>query len=222
MTIVGRGHGSVGEWWFKGDEPTEPSGGAALRELLRVVEQVGQILESAKLLRPRRITASGWLTGRLADGTLHRVDRPDVSLDLPGTADGLAERAAAAILEQAGPALYPIALAVGGSGILLGPDGEPHEEEDVAWITARTLDRHGVTVGVQSDAFLPYSVRGDDQVAVWERNAPRLEAALGMVEQILGSEPWSETTPHARIEGFRLLNRTDVDGDVVPTLEEPS
>ena len=52
---------------------------------------------------------------------------------------------------------------------------------------------------------------------MWKRNAPRLEEALGMISRVLGAEPWSDSTPHAHVDGFRLLNRTDAEGDVVPT-----
>jgi hypothetical protein len=211
----------VGEWWFEGREPATSSGEDQLRELLRRLALVAQIFESDELLLPATLTMSGWLTGDLDQDTLRRVEHDDVVLPV-GRAAELADIAMAAVGGEAarsGVALYPMAVEVAGAGILLDAGGKRRRVPDVVWLWATTLAHHVVSVRVQSDAFLEWSVTGERQIAVWERNAPRLAAALSRAQEALGVEPSIEPTPHALVEGFRLRNHTDVDGGVIPTAD---
>lgn len=216
--IVPRGHGPVGDWWFTGREDAEPSGRDQLRGLLRQIEITAQILESAGLLTPEAMSFRGWLTGSYETGTLVRAEGEDLELPLATGASGLAERGLAAV-ERERPGLYPVEVVVSGRGVVLDGSGGEHAVDDVAWLSAHTLDHHVVTVFVQSDDFLRWGVDGTEHRDVWERNAPRLEEALAMIGRVLGTEPWGDSTPHAHVDGLRLVNRTDADGDVLPTFE---
>lgn len=219
--ILRRGQGPVGEWWFEGREPATSSGEDQLRELLRRLALVAQIFESHKLLLPATLTLSGWLTGNLDQGTLRRVEHDDVVLTVGGAAD-LADVAVAAVRREearAGVPLFPMAVEVAGSGVLFDAGGKRRRVPDVVWLWATTLAHHVVSVRVQSDAFLEWSVTGERQSTLWERNAPRLAAALARSQEVLGVEPSIEPTPHALIDGFRLRNHTDVEGGVIPTVD---
>ena len=118
-----------------------------------------------------------------------------------------------------GEGRYPVDVDVSGTGVVLDEEGQGHEQGDVVWLGGLTLNHHVVTVNAQSDAFLPWSVTGVEQEGIWQRNAPRLEGALEMTERMLGYEAYADSTDHAHVDGYRLLNRKDVEGDVVPTVE---
>src|SRR5262249_35103066 len=152
---------------------------ANLAALLRRLELVAQVFEASELLLARRVALSGWLAGSFAAGTLQRAGGDPVVLDLNGTASGLAQRA----LDAAGD-LYPGSVEVSGTGIVLEADGTRSEQDDVVWLEALTTSHHVVSVHVQSDAFLRWTVTGVEQEQVWRHNAPRLEAALEMTEQV--------------------------------------
>ncbi|MBE2320469.1 hypothetical protein DVA67_031190 [Solirubrobacter sp. CPCC 204708] len=218
--ILGRTYGPVGDWWFEAREFAEPRGAASLRELLGRCELVARVFADAELLRPETLTFSGWLTGP-RESSRH-IAHSDLVVPLAGNARGLAARGIVpveSLAQKLGEFAYPLTIEVAGTGIVLDARGERSAESDVAWLEGLTMGHHVVSVRVQSDAFLPFSVTGTPQHEIWEHNAPRLEAALRETSALLGVEPSADFTDHAIIDGFTLRNRTDVDGDVVPSFD---
>jgi hypothetical protein len=221
--IVNRRAGAVGSWWFEDrSRSVRPHTLTELQELLRMCRIAAQILDRHGLLQPTTIELVGWTRFEPATGTLSRADRPDLVLSVPrGIGAGGIVEVVETALEQLQPFLYPVDIEVKGTGVVLDAAARSHVLPDITWLAAKTLDAHVMEVGTQSDAWLPYTLSGVPQRQVWQHNAPRLEAALREIQAALGVAPVAPShTTHAVIDGLRLSNHVDVDGDVIATCAE--
>ena len=221
--IVDRDLGPVASWWFEDRRrPVYPNSRSELRRLLEMCQSATEVLEAHDLLRPVKVVLSGWLRSSSDSNALVRVEEPDVIVIMPKEvgARGLLTHCETTLdqLERKHSFLYPVDIDILGVGAVLTVKGTRCELPDVTWIWGKTLDSHIVDVRTQCDAWLPYTLFAEPQREVWQRNAPRLEAALQEIQNRLGIAPYvNEHSDYAIIDGFRLINHTDVDGEVLRT-----
>jgi len=218
--IVDKDIGAVADWWFEDRRSiVSPTSRSELHQLLKMCQSVAEVLEFYQLLKPYKVIFSGWLSSDSDNNSLVRVEEPDVTvtiLNVPKTKSILTCcNETLDQLEKNRSFLYPIDVEILGTGIILDADGQECELPNVTWLLGKTLDAHIVDVCTQSDAWLPYNLKAEPQFAVGERNAPRLEAALQEIQKQLGFFPVTDShSDYAVIQGFKLTNHTDIDGEV--------
>jgi hypothetical protein len=109
---------------------------------------------------------------------------------------------------------YPTVIEISGSGHILTQAG-PSVVEDLVWMRSSTLDTLMLTVGTQSDAWLPFSLSGEAQPELYELNFDRLARALKEIKLKTGfSMEEGVESPYSVIKGFYLENVTYEDGSV--------
>lgn len=109
--------------------------------------------------------------------------------------------------------LYPNEIYIHGKGMLFDADGNKQEYPDVVCLELDlSVYEPMLQVSTLSMAWLPRNIQGEDQTAISEYNAPRLEAALNELDTFLVSDnevnedQSNEDLPFAYIEGNRLKN----------------
>ncbi|HEY9804459.1 MAG TPA: hypothetical protein V6D25_29270 [Leptolyngbyaceae cyanobacterium] len=187
-------------------------------------QNVTEVLENYRLLRPSQIVFSGWLQYDADIDSLTKVEKPDIiitlsqennSSSLLASCEKIVEQ-----LEIKQSFLYPSDIEISGTGIIFDAHKQPQEFPDVTWLLGKTLDAHIVDVNTQSDAWLPYTLLAEPQTKIWEYNAPRLKAALEEITMKLGVTPVTDShSEYAVIEGFTLINHTDVNDDIIPVYD---
>ncbi|MEY9935927.1 SAV_915 family protein [Streptacidiphilus sp. MAP5-3] len=102
-------------------------------------------------------------------------------------------------------------------GTWVDADGESHREPLLTRVRAEAQDgRLSIAVAAFGDAFLPWDLSGAPQPAVYQRNAPRLAAALAAITVALRSpiHPGDETALALPTAGG-AVNRLNADGEVL-------
>lgn len=102
-------------------------------------------------------------------------------------------------------------------GTWVGADGESHRGPLLTRVRAEArAGRLSIAVGVFGDAFLPWNLSGAPQPAVYQRNAPRLAAALAAITVALRSpiQPGDETALAVPTAGG-AVNRLSAHGEVL-------
>jgi hypothetical protein len=142
-----------------------------------------------------------------------RVEKQEivVSVDPAGTLTEIFTTCRSIIEDEL---VYPLRVEISGSGVIVGTSGDS-VLEDVVWLHAITLDTFYITVGTQSDAWLPFSLKGEAQPDIYTLNAGRLEQALQQIQRETTFKLQEGVESHySVISGFRLDNRRYEDGSL--------
>jgi hypothetical protein len=221
--IIDRSLSAVANWWFE-DRSYQvfPNNHQERHKLLKMSQSVAEILEKHKLLFPNKVILSGWLYYDPSLSKLTRQDYPDVTVYIPDEigSQEIVTRTEEVLngLEKHRPFFYPFEVDIVGFGIVFDEQGRECKQPNVTWLSAKTLDAHIVDVLTQSDAWLPYTLPGKPQPEIYEYNAPRLESALQEIQERLEVIPSiNDHSEYSHIEGFRLSNFVDADGEIIPT-----
>jgi hypothetical protein len=176
--------------------------------------RVAAPLEEARLLLPREVVFFGWD---------YSGDEPDGRVAVRSAGDIVAaSKTFLDDVERQRGFRAPAALHVLGSGDVVDEEGRPRAVDDLVWLNATLLLNPMVAVCAQSDAWMPFDLRGRPHTVLYTRNAARLEAALQAVAALGLEASFDDETPYARIEGFRLDNHHDGDGRAADVVVDDS
>ena len=205
--------GTVAEWIFD-DGLVNHLNWPSLQGTLEVCQTMTSILMAHRLLVPNKVCLSQWMkAGERRVAESERVEKPEIFVSVD-PANYLAEifTTCRSIIE--GESVYPLRVEISGSGVIVGAAGDS-VLDDVVWLRAITLDTFYVTVGTQSDAWLPFSLNGEAQPDIYTLNAGRLEQALQEIQRQSGFELQEGVeSDYSIITGFRLDNRRYADGSL--------
>jgi hypothetical protein len=215
--LVPGNKGPVGEWSFEG--------GVVHQLTLPVLEQslasfalVASILEIHRLLDPKVVRLSQWmLAGEREVAQSVRVEKADLEVPLHSSKsfEDVFALCRSGIKSES---VYPLTIEMSGSGIIITEQGDS-VIDDLVWIRATTLDIFRISVGTQSDAWLPFSLAGDPQPEIYRLNAHRLTNALQEIEQQSGFNlEEGVESDYSVIKGFRLENIRYSDGSIVEVI----
>jgi hypothetical protein len=153
-----------------------------------------------------------------------RVQKGDISIDYPSLNENeLATYFLDWLKKEQGVTgyVFPRSFQFIGEGKLINQDGVKQGFENVVSIEARFTEALVVEVITYSTAWLPHTLAGEPQQEICELNAPRLEKALYEIEAALGVEPIiDDANEFCHINGYRLDNARDIDGEVIPIDEK--
>jgi hypothetical protein len=146
-----------------------------------------------------------------------RVEKADINVRLHPSksfADVFAE--CRSVIEN--ESVYPLTIEVFGSGVIVTEQGDSFVD-DLVWVRATTLDIFRISVGTQSDAWLPFALAGDPQPEIHRLNAHRLTSALEEIERHTGFrlEEGVEGS-YSVIKGFSLDNIRYSDGSIAEVI----
>ena len=98
-------------------------------------------------------------------------------------------------------------ISVHGHGSVFEPDGTQIAIRDLVWFSVSIISaEYSVWIETPSDAWLPLTLRDEDQTRRYELNAPRLERALTEIDESLGLQLLAEPSKYAEVVGFKLTN----------------
>ncbi|WP_431039177.1 hypothetical protein ACQYWQ_13445 [Streptomyces sp. P6-2-1] len=121
-------------------------------------------------------------------------------------------------VEASRPSGYPDArvgdLSVSGRGVWIDADGEERSEERLVVLSVDPDERElSADVAVFHDVWGYFDFRGVPHPEIHRRNAPRLAAALGDLDALLGVKAEEgETTYFGRAEGYGIAMPDVIDG----------
>ncbi|AUS09940.1 hypothetical protein C1X05_14640 [Laceyella sacchari] len=218
----------VADWWFEDEtEITDFVGPERVRSLINMCEKCISILKRYELLSPSKILLSkNWIFNENVGEQVkwRRVQKADISIDYPSHNENeLATYFLDWLKKEQGATgyVYPCSLQFVGEGKLINKDGVKQGFENVVSIKAMFIGALIVDVITYSTAWLPYTLAGEPQQEIYEWNAPRLEKALYEIEAALGVEPIiDDANEFCHINGYRLDNARDIDGEVIPIDEK--
>jgi hypothetical protein len=218
----------VADWWFE-DRTKLISfvGPEEMCKLIHLCEKCISILKRHELLSPSKILLSKtWLFNENVGEQvkLRRVQKADIPIDYPShNENGLATFFLDWLKKEQSTTgyVYPCSIQFVGEGKLINQDGVKQGFKNVVSIEAQITDALIVDVITYSTAWLPYTLAGEPQQEIYEWNAPRLEKALYEIEAALGVEPIiDDVNEFCHINGYRLDNVRDDDGEVIPIDEK--
>ncbi|MET9119606.1 hypothetical protein ABZX38_36175 [Streptomyces longwoodensis] len=191
--------------WFWDLEGCAPPG---LRSALTVAARMSAVLRKHGLLQPTTLEWH-WLVPELGGA----VGKSSVGLLRPLDDEGTLRR-----VEELRPAAFPEAETSGfhvlGTGEWSDADGARHREERLVELTV-SAKPFGLSadVAVFHDIWGPFDFRGSPHPEVHRYNAPRLAAASGELDALLGvpAEPGSATYFGAAV-GHGVMEPAVVDG----------
>ncbi|MBA4496437.1 hypothetical protein ACFO25_16905 [Paenactinomyces guangxiensis] len=217
----------IADWWFEDrTELISFVGPEQVSSLINMCEKCISILKRYELLSPSKILLPGpWKFNDNVGGQVKRrqVQKADVSIEYPGHNENeLATYVLDRLNSEQGATgyVYPSFIQIVGEGKIINNDGVKQGFENVVSIEAWFTEALVVDVITYSTAWLPNTLAGVPQQQIFEFNSHRLEKALNEIEAALGVEAITdEVSDFCRIDGYRLDNFRDVDGDVVPVDE---
>ncbi|SMP22678.1 hypothetical protein SAMN06265361_10492 [Laceyella tengchongensis] len=218
----------VADWWFEDRTKittfVEPE---RMRSLIDMCEKSISILKRYELLSPSKIILSeNWIFNEKVGEQVkqRRVQEGDISIDYPSLNENeLATYFLDWLKKEQGATgyVYPCSIQFVGEGTLINQDGVKQGFQNVVSIEARFTEALVVDVITYSTAWLPNTLAGEPQQEIYEWNAPRLEKALYEIEAALGVEPIiDDANEFCHINGYRLDNARDIDGEVIPIDEK--
>jgi hypothetical protein len=218
----------VADWWFEDrTELISFVGPEEMCKLIHLCEKCISILKRYELLSPSKILLSEpWLFNENVGEQLklRRVQKADISIDYPSHNENeLATYFLHCLKKEPGATgyVYPSYIRFIGEGKLINQDGVKQGFENVVSIEAQITDALIIDVITYSMAWLPYTLAGEPQQEIFEWNAPRLEKALYEIEAVLGVEPIiDDANEFCHINGYRLDNARDIDGEVIQIDEQ--
>jgi len=210
--LLERNRGPVASWRFEGEAVSELTW-QTLERSLSACQAVTSILSARNLLLPARVAVSRWMRAGqhgVADGK--RIEKTDLKIGNGTDIFREVHFAAQEALEV--DAAYPLTIEISGSGVVKTGTGDLRVN-DLVWLRTTTLDRFVLSVNTQSDAWLQYSLKGEDQREIWSLNAERLAETLKEIQQQTGFElEQGVESPYSIISGFYLNNIRYRDGSV--------
>jgi hypothetical protein len=224
MVILDR---TIAHWWFEDwSEITNFVGPERMRSLIDMCEKSISILKRYELLSPSKILLSNrWVFNEKVGDQVkrRRVQKGDISIDYPSHNENeLATYFLDWLKKEQGATgyVYPCSLQFVGEGKLINQDGVKQGFENVVIIEAMFAGALVVDVITYSTAWLPNTLAGEPQQEIYEWNALRLEKALYEIEAALGAEAIiDDVSEFCRINGYRLDNFRDADGEAIPVDE---
>ncbi len=217
--IIERTRSAVGIWVFRKHQHSDLNPTfAGLRSAITSCQVAAEVLEAHGLLRPSAVLLRPI---HILDPIVELENLP-LSITLPAESGareivGCCEDILARLEQRGGPSYYGF-VEVNGTGLVLDPDGQAHEESDVTWVEGLNGPNLDVNVYTQSDAWLPFTLNVEPcaQSEIYSRNAPRLEATLHDLERCLDL-PLSAMSTIFSVPvdgGYRLTNVVDERGQV--------
>lgn len=211
--MLSRDRGSVAQWHFDG-RLVRRLDGAALDQSLTVCAIVVSILRTEKLLLPDVVLLSRWIRAGEHDvAQSERVEKADVKVSIhPSESILNILPLCRSIIEN--ESAYPLSIEISGSGVVATSQGD-NVASDLVWLRATTLDIFSILVATQSDAWLPFSLKGEHQPDICTLNANRLATALQEIERQTGFklEEGVESN-YSVINGIHLDNIRYEDGSI--------
>jgi hypothetical protein len=204
--IVERGPDRVGEWFFSSRDILPPlsSEREAFDWTIAQLEQVLLVLGRARLLEPTQLEIR--LSVTRPTGAPERYRSPMSTWD---EARRLLHR-----LSTEWPNVIPVRVDVYGNGVVLDAGAERVLPDVVGVSTFSVRTKGSVVIKTWCDAWLPLSLRGEEQPEIYRLNAPRLRSALEEVERVVGAAGGCDgATKFSRCEGYELRNQVDSAGN---------
>ncbi|UWE03299.1 hypothetical protein [Laceyella sacchari] len=225
MVILDR---PIAHWWLedrtKIETFVEPG---RMRSLIDMCEKCISILKRYELLSPSKILLSNrWLFNEKVGEQVkwQLIQKGDILIDYPSYNENeLATYFLDWLKKEQGATgyVYPCFIQIIGEGKLINQDGVKQGFKNVVSIEARFTEALVVDVITYSTAWLPNTLAGEPQQEIYKWNAPRLEKALYEIEAALGVEPIiDDANEFCLINGYRLDNARDIDGEVIPIDEK--
>lgn len=210
--------GSVAEWLFE-DSCVQQLTWLFLERALTSCATVVSILSARKLLFPNTICLSQWMqAGEHEVAQSKCIQKPDVNISVHPSKP-LVDVFSLCRLMIDSESVYPLKIKIFGSGIIVTNQGDS-VVNNLVWIRARTLDTFDISVATQSDAWLPFSLKGEPQHDIYRLNADRLADALQDIEQQTGFKVEEGLESYySIIQGFHLDNVRYADGSIVDVSE---
>jgi hypothetical protein len=220
--VIDLKYGQIASWWFeqtksinlKGNEREE------LLPLLNAVQIAVDILYENRLLDVEDISFEDWVKFEREKEEIIHVSEPslEVQLDYQNLKGTLKDFMICNLdnLFQGRFFLYPLEIKITGSGIILGEKEESSIQKNVTWIHAVSFGVHVIDVCTQCDAWMEFDLFGNPQPGISKTNAPRLQKALTEIMRKFDSYSLiEENTDFAIVQGFRVCNKVDVDGEII-------
>lgn len=211
--IIPHSRGPVAEWRFHGPlvrELTIPSIEFAFGKIGAALS----VLADERLLDVRKVCFSRWI--RAIPGPVEqskRVDKPAIELQVD-RASFLSATLALIRSTIEGEEVYPLDIEIFGSGTVLLSVGEA-TVADLLWVRGTTLDTFMISIGTQSDVWLPFALDGEPQPEICKLNAGRLVRALQRIEGQIGFQlEEGVESAYSVAKGFQLDNVRYSDGSV--------
>ncbi|MDB5033880.1 MAG: hypothetical protein JWQ98_1121 [Chlorobi bacterium] len=211
--MLPRSKGPVAEWVFK-DSILPMLTWDSLQNSLVTCERTISILRAHELLSPNVIRFSQWMkAGEYGVFQSKRVDKSDVVISIsPSTSHAELLMACRLIFDE--EHVYPLTIEVDGVGTIVSDQGE-FLVEDLVWLRVSVLDTFNLSIGTQSDVWLPFTLSGHSQSDIYVRNSDRLAEALLQVQRETGFDlEEGAESQYSVIVGFRLDNVRYFDGSV--------
>lgn len=206
-------NGPIAEWIFK-DGSVQQLTWSELERALTSCTVIASILYAHKLLFPNHVRLSQWMrAGEYGVAQSYRVDKADINISVHSL-NSFVDVFSAARLVIDSEAVYPLTIEILGSGEVITNQGTSLVD-DLVWIRAITLDILSISVGTQSDIWLPFSLKGEPQYDVYQLNSNRLTFSLQEIQKETGFQPEEGVeSDYSVIRGFHLDNVHYADGSI--------
>lgn len=211
--IIPRHKGSVAKWTFE-NGLIQQLNWQVLEQSLTSCATVASILSSYKLLSTNTIRLSVWMrAGEQNVSQSKRIEKADISFSVDPSNPFMDTLSLChSILDS--EYVYPLTVEILGLGAIVTDHGEIFVD-DLVWLRARTMDTFNISVVTQSDVWLPFSLQGEPQHAIYSLNADRLTNALQEIHQQIGFDlEEGVESYYSVIKGFRLENIRYADGSI--------
>lgn len=206
-------HTTIATWVYEDyAHPAPMASPSDLYHSLNMCQQVATILQEEQLLLEPTVRLGKWFN----KSTNKVVDEPYTEVKLDDSTEIVSScKKALDDLESQRGYLHPNNLMIEGKGLIYINPNQTLQLPDIAWVDSTYLGFYFVSINTQTDAWLPYTLRGQPQYEIYTLNAPRLETALRKIETVLSIKPDDdkEAGEYAIKQGYRLDNIRDVDNE---------
>lgn len=204
--------GPVAVWFLeRDDQPAMDYDEAVLGQVAELTTEAARVLLAHQLLVAPQLVLTNWVDA--GDGAVD-ADPVDVRLDEP---ERLIEVVLADVRQRG---RLPMRMELSGQSLLFDATGRGSMVPGVLALHGFGFTVVAAEISTYVDAWLPYDLRAAAQPEVYQRNAPRLAAALEELAALPGVST-SDLGPskYAMVAGFELDNHRDLDGVPLPVID---